>query len=110
MLEKGIQSLVQQCLELEELVKGKPSAGPRGAFVALAKSAQRYAPKRPTGLRISKVAEKQISMAAEEDGWMQRVVLGCWTTLLADAARARRKASVSKVVMQQPSRTHCLTS
>lgn len=106
-LEKGIQSLVQQCLELEELVKRESNTS-NAATLAPVK-AHRYAPVKPTKLRTSKIAERQMALADEENSWMQRVVMGCWTTLLADAARARRKASVSKGVIELP-RSRCLTS
>jgi len=108
-LEKGIRSLVQQCVELEELVKRDAANKTESAAVIPVKS-HRYASNKPTGLRTSKLAERQMSVVEEENDWMQRVVLGCWTTLLADAARARRKASVSKGAVHQPLRARCLTS
>ena len=105
-LDKGIRSLVQQCSELEELVATTKT---EAAAVVPVKT-HRYASSKPTGLRMSKLAERQMSVVEEENGWMQRVVLGCWTTLLADAAKASRKASVSKGAVHQPSSARCLTS
>ena len=100
LLENGIRSLVQQCLELEELL-GRASNPSKVANVAPVK-AHRYTPAKLTALRNSKLAD-------EGNNWMQKVVLGCWTTLLADAARARREASLSKGTLQG-ARARCLTS
>ena len=107
LLEKGIQCLVNQCLELEELVKRDSNKADIAAVVPL--DAHRHAPAKPTNLRNSKLAERQIALAEEEDNWMQQIVLGCWTSLLANAAKAQRKASVSQGPMQL-SRARCLTS
>ena len=95
-----MRSLVQQCLELEELL-GRVSNPFNVANVAPGK-AHRYTAAKLTALRTSKLAD-------EENNWMQKVVLGCWTTLLADAARARRKGSLSKGPLQG-ARARCLTS
>ena len=99
-LEQGLNELVSQCFELESLTS-KDSVR--------AVKAQAYAPSKPTKLRTSKLAEKQIALAREESSWMQQIVLGCWTTLLADAAKVRRKASVSKPHVVNV-RVRCLTS
>lgn len=106
-LQKGIQSLVQQCLELEQLVRKE--ANTSNAPTVAPVKAHRYTPPKPTNLRTSKLADKQAVFAGEENSCIQKVVLGCWTTLLADATHARRKASVSRVLMQA-SRARCLTS
>jgi len=108
-LEKGIRSLVQQCSELEELVRRDAVPTSRAAAVVPVKT-HRYASSKPTGLRTSELAERQTSVVEEENDWMQRVVLGCWTTLLAGAVRAGRKSSISQSAMYQPSRARCLTS
>lgn len=91
--EKGIRELIKQCLELEELIKRESNVA-NAAAVAPVK-AHRYAPAKPTKLRTSKLAQRQTALAKEEDLWMQQIVVGCWTTLLADAARAQRKAPFS---------------
>ena len=104
-LEQGLSELVTQCFELE-------SIGSREFLqtsLAVTSKAQPYAPTKPTKMRTSRLAEKQIALAEEEGSWMQQIVLGCWTTLLADAAKARRKASVSKPQMMAV-RARCLTS
>ncbi|KAL8828017.1 MAG: hypothetical protein Q9191_002834 [Dirinaria sp. TL-2023a] len=106
-LETGIQNLAKQCLELEELLKRESNTS-NAAAVALVK-AQRYAPTKPTKLRISRLAERQIALAKEENSWMQKIIVGCWTTLLADAAEARRKSSLSQDHLR-PSKARHLTS
>lgn len=104
-LEHGLNELVTQCFELES-VASKESLHVVSATVG---KPHAYAPSKPTKLRTSKLAEKQIALAEEENTWMHQIVLGCWTTLLADAAKVRRKASVSKSQML-PVRARCLTS
>ncbi|KAL8795651.1 MAG: hypothetical protein Q9195_001889 [Heterodermia aff. obscurata] len=99
-LEHGLNELVSQCFELDSLAS-------KGSM-RVAK-AHAYAPSKPTKLRTSKLAEKQIALAREESSWMQQIVLGCWTTLLADAAKVRRKASVSKPHVVNV-RVRCLTT
>lgn len=93
-LEKGIQNLVKQCLELEELMKREPNTSNAAAVTPV--KVHRYAPTKPTKLRISRLAERQIALAKEEDFWMQQIIVGCWTTLLVDAAETRRRGSLSK--------------
>ena len=107
LLEDGIQELVKQCAEIEKSIK-KETNYSKADTVALAK-AHRHAPTKPTNLRTSKLAEPQSSSPKDEGSWVQQIVLGCWTTLLADAARAKWKASSSSVVLQ-PSRARCRTS
>lgn len=105
MLEKGIQQLVQQCYELGDMVSHanevpqspKPSRMP-------------HQPSKPTKLRTSRLAEKQMALTEEEGSWMQKIVLGCWTTLLADAAKARRAMSTSRSSMQPLMKTRSVTS
>ena len=104
-LEHGLNELVNQCFQLESLAS-KESPGPDQ--VASAKT-HSHAPVRPTKLRTSRLANKQIALAREEKTWMQQIVLGCWTTLLADAAQSRRKTSISKPQVT-PARARCLTS
>ena len=104
-LELGLNELVTQCFELES-VASKESLHVKSAAV---RKSHAYAPSKPTKLRTSKLADKQIALAEEESTWMHQIVLGCWTTLLADAAKVRRKASVSKQQIL-PIRARCLTS
>ena len=106
-LEAGIQNLVKQCLELEELMKRESNTMNAAAVTHV--KVQRYAPTKPTKLRISRLAERQIALAKEEDSWMQQIVVGCWTTLLADAAQARRKGLLSEDYLR-PARARHLTS
>lgn len=100
-LETGIQQLVQQCYELEAVVESDDESelwDNNDDDVMTTK------------LQTSKIAEKQIALTTEEGSWMQKIVLGCWTTLLADAAKARRVASSSRRAMQPLFRARSLTS
>lgn len=105
MLEKGIEQLIQQCCELGDMVShtNMIPQSPKSSRMS-------YQPNKPTKLRASKLAEKQIALTKKEDSWMQKIVLGCWTTLLADAAKARRTASSPKSSMQPLLKTRSLTS
>ena len=105
MLEKGIQQLVQQCYELGDVISQTDEV-PR----SLKSSRLPYQPSKPTKLRASKLAERQMALTEEEGSWMQKIVLGCWTTLLADAAKARRTASSTKSSMQPLLKVRSLTS
>ena len=105
MLENGIQQLVQQCYELGDM-------GFDTDEVPRSPNSRRmpYQPSKPTKLRASRLAEKQFALTEEEDSWMQKIVLGCWTTLLADAANARRTVSSTKPSTQPLLKTRSLTS
>ena len=105
MLENGVQQLVQQCYELGDLIvqTNEVSPGPKSARLP-------YQPSKPTKLRTSKLADKQMALGDEEGSWMQKIVLGCWTTLLADAARTRRAMSTSKSSMQPLLKARSITS
>ena len=105
MLEKGIQQLVQQCYELNNVVSQTDQVPQSPEPSRLP-----YQPTKPTKLRASRLAERQIALTEEEDGWMQKIVLGCWTTLLADAAKARRTSSSTKFAMQPLLKARSLTS
>ena len=105
MLGKGIEQLIQQCCEIGDMVS-HPNISPQSPKT----SRMPYQPSKPTKLRASRLAEKQIAFTKEEDSWMQTIVLGCWATLLADAANARRTASLTKPSMQPSLKTRSLTS
>ncbi|KAI4190978.1 MAG: hypothetical protein L6R41_000428 [Letrouitia leprolyta] len=72
-LEKGIEELVSQCIELAPLAASaaqaddSPPTSPKHVF---------HRPPQP--------------MAKEPTHWIPNIVSGCWTTLLADAAEAKR--------------------
>lgn len=106
-LEKGVQDLVKQCLELDGLMKRELNTS--RATAATSAKIERYAPANLTKLRIARPAERQVAVAKEENSWMQQIVVGCWTTLLADAAETRRKGLLSKDHLRSPRARH-LTS
>ena len=80
-LERGIHQMVRQCIEFEEMQATRtvrhsdvaPLPAPVGAPILPAK----FGTYRPDG--------KRKVFLSDETGWMQKIVLGCWTTILADA-------------------------
>ncbi len=40
-------------------------------------------------LKPSRLAKNQLSLIREEENWMRRIIVGCWTALLADVAHQR---------------------
>ncbi|KAI4173556.1 MAG: hypothetical protein LQ343_002894 [Gyalolechia ehrenbergii] len=72
-LEKGIEELVSQCIEL----------APVAASAAQADDSPPTSPK-----HVIRKAPRPI--AQERLHWVPSIVSGCWTTLLADAAEAKR--------------------
>lgn len=77
-LENGIHQMVRQCIEFEDLQATKNVRVPEVASVGAAVSPAKLGTYRPDGTRTV--------FASEESSWMQKIVLGCWTTLLTDAA------------------------
>ena len=105
MLEKGIQQLVQQCYDPGDMISKTD-----GVSQSPESSRLPYQPTKPTKLRTSRLAKRQIAMTEEEGNWMQKVVLAYWTTLFADVAKARRTASSTKTSMQPLLKERSLTS
>lgn len=105
-LESGIQQLVRQCHELESLIPGREiyrrSKNP-SKVLSWDSSDTSMKPQR------LKVIQRPITLVNEENSWMKKIILGCWTTLLADAAQARRTESVSKPRIK-PARARSHTS
>lgn len=98
-LESGIQQLVSQCHELETLIPRNKSRP------ALGRSATHSFPevsKKSTELQSSKQANEHISVANEQNSLTYRIVLGCWTTILADAAEASRRLTISNHPIRLP--------
>ncbi|MCJ1304558.1 hypothetical protein MMC08_007371 [Hypocenomyce scalaris] len=106
-LEKGIQELIRQCCELAELVVKTGNGSLAKADTSI--PYHNLSVKSPE-VRPSKMAKRQQDLAQEEQSWMQRIILGCWTTLMADAAKARRVGSVSRPTLLVPLRARSLTS
>lgn len=92
MLENGIQQLVKQCHELETLIPRNKS---RPGFERAVTHSFREVSKTSTELQSSKLANKHASLTNEGNNLAHRIVLGCWTAILADAAEANRRLSNS---------------
>ena len=85
-LENGIHQMVRQCIEFEDMQATKAARQPELAPI----SASVGAAVRPAKLGRFRSEGKRTVFDSEEDSWMQKIVLGCWTTLLSDAANVGR--------------------
>ena len=76
--------LIRQCCELSDIVGARDGESGDGKAVGGIASVR---PTTPKG--------RPLSAAQKEQGWLQQIVVGCWTTLLADAAKGMREQSKS---------------
>lgn len=94
-LENGIHQMVRQCIEFEEMRDTKairqPEVAPISAFVGAAVLPAKLGTYRSDG--------KRMVFVSEETSWMQKIVLGCWTTLLADAANVGRTPDIAATAL-----------
>ncbi|KAF6235416.1 hypothetical protein HO173_006612 [Letharia columbiana] len=90
-LENGLHQMVRQCIEFEEMQATKtvrqPELAPISASVGAAVLPAKLATYRSDG--------KRMVFIGEESSWMQKIVLGCLTTLLADMANVGRTPGVA---------------
>lgn len=85
-LENGIHQMVRQCIEFEEMQATKAARQPEIAPILASVGAAAL----PAKLGTYRSDGKQTVFVSEESSWMQKIVLGCWTTLLSDAANVGR--------------------
>ena len=89
-LENGIHQMVRQCIAFEGMqattTVQRPSINPVLASVGGPELLSESGMYRSDG--------KGNVSVSEESGWMQKIVLGCWTTLLADAANVGRTPAI----------------
>ena len=97
-LENGIYAMAQQCCELERMPN--PASGESDSTPPASPTASR----RPKRLGTYRNINGKMTVVSEEDMWMQKIVLGCWTTLLADAKRQRSLGTAEKKDVDGPSR------
>ncbi|KAI4251961.1 MAG: hypothetical protein LQ352_004548 [Teloschistes flavicans] len=102
-LEKGIEDLVRQCIELAPLAvnnnvasmqEDSPPSSPKFGFLSTTTTTTTLLP----------------PLQEQQKNWMPMIVAGCWTTLLADAAEGRRQASSPSPMLSHPAFTRCITS
>ncbi|KAL8669273.1 MAG: hypothetical protein Q9168_006124 [Polycauliona sp. 1 TL-2023] len=79
-LERGIEELVEQCIEF-------------GSLASANMAASNIDDSPPTSPKYGTLKLPQPGVNPGCRSWMSSVVLGCWTTLLADAAEAKRNRS-----------------
>lgn len=89
-LENGIHQMVRQCIEFEEMQATKSNQHPEIAST----SAYVGAPAKPANLGTYRSDGKQFVFVSEERSWMQKIALGCWTSLLADVTNVARMSAV----------------
>ncbi|KAL8925737.1 MAG: hypothetical protein Q9172_002078 [Xanthocarpia lactea] len=94
-LEKGIEELVKQCLEFGPLATANLAVGDDDS------------PPVSPGYGFLKAQPQMLPHA--EGNWTPSVVMGCWTSLLADAAEANRGGS-SRNTRRQSVFVRCSTS
>ncbi|MCJ1359292.1 MAG: hypothetical protein MMC33_009293 [Icmadophila ericetorum] len=80
-LEEGVKTLIRQCCELSEVIAAR-DAESGGTEKKVAADIR---PTTPKG--------RPLSVAQKEQGWLQQIVVSCWTTLLADAAKGIKEQS-----------------
>ena len=85
-LENGINQMVRQCIEFEEMHASKTGQRPEVAPVSVSVGG----PGLPARLGTYSSDGKRGVSVSEESSWMHRIVIGCWTTLLSDAANVGR--------------------
>lgn len=73
-LENGIHEMVSQCIEFEGIQTPKTVGQPVGGPEPLAQSG------------TYRSDDKATAFVSEESSWMQKILVGCWTTVLADTA------------------------
>ena len=85
-LENGIHQMVRQCIDFEEMHATKNVRQPEAARI----SAPVGAADPPAKLGTYRPDSKGMVFIGEENSLMQKIVVGCWTTLLADAVNVGR--------------------
>ena len=88
-LEHGIHQMGRQCMEFEnvKILKGQSGNGVRKISNSFhVESPTVGVSVSPTRLGLYKSDGKRVRFVSEESCWMHKVVVSCWTTLLADAA------------------------
>ena len=96
-LENGFHQMVRQCMEFEDMhiLGGQSGDSVRKSRDGRVGEPTVGASARPARLGTYKSDGKRIVFVSEESCWMQKIVLGCWTTLLIDAANVGRSAHAS---------------
>ena len=95
-LEEGIFVMAQQCCELGRMSNSskEDSALPESMIPS----------EMPQRLGTYSQINGKMTFVNDGDTWMQKIVLGCWTTLLVDAKQQRRVDSTEKKADDGPSR------
>ncbi len=87
-LEQGLLQLIQQSCQLSDIMAANDDGTEKEHLLGCPTPYHAHA-EDSSKRKLSILAKQQIkNQPAEEQGWMRKIVVGCWTTLLADAARA----------------------
>ncbi len=84
-LENGVRCMVRQCIEFENMGQSGNGA-PQIRDSSHVVTPRVGAPASPTRLGAYKADGRRMVFVSEESSRMHTIVLGCWTSLLADAA------------------------
>ena len=90
-LERGIHQMVRQCIEFEEM----QATGTIRQSEVTPLPAAVGAPVLPAKFGTYRPECKREVFLGDETGWMQKIVLGCWTTLLADAVNVGQTPGIA---------------
>ena len=88
-LEQGLLQLIQQSCQLSDIMAANDDGTEKEHLLGCATPYHAHA-EDSSRRKLSILAKQQTNnKLREEQGWMRKIVIGCWTSLLADAARAR---------------------
>jgi len=88
-LEQGLLQLIQQSCQLSDIIAADDDGTEKERLIGCPTPYHTHA-EDSIKWKLSILAKQQTkNRLLEEQGWMRKIVVGCWTTLLADAARAR---------------------
>ena len=95
-LEIGIQQLIRQCCELSAIVSSREETAQNLSPTACFTPYHAHLDQ-PSMRRISSSGPpSKMPAAQEEQSWMEKIIIGCWTTLLADASHATKTEECSE--------------
>ncbi|MCJ1244800.1 hypothetical protein MMC30_002000 [Trapelia coarctata] len=89
-LEQGLLQLIQQSCQLSDIIAANEDGTEKERLLGCPTPYHAHA-EDSSKRKLSILAKQQQTKnrLPEEQGWMRKIVVGCWTTLLADAASAR---------------------
>ncbi|KAI9811722.1 MAG: hypothetical protein M1827_005267 [Pycnora praestabilis] len=109
-LERGIQDLMAQCRDIESVLAYKTSDNSKAVVVSVEEISQTPSPTDNTiRVRGSQLAKRQMMLLKEEEHWMRKILVRCWSNALTDELHVRRR-DASSLRPLAPVRVRSLTS